>query len=68
MQVAWSGSPLQVVQAAEVDTGLGSGGETDEGTGCGTVVGKRDTCGVVQQSKEEVEEKEDKMEVGDTVD
>lgn len=68
MQAACSGSPLQAVQAAEVDTGLGSGWETDMGTGCGTVVGKGDTCGAVQQNKEEVEESEDKMELGDTAD
>lgn len=68
VQAAWSGSPLQAVQAAEVDMGLGSVGEIDEGTGCGTVVGRGDTCGVVQQNKEEVAEREDKMEVGDTAD
>lgn len=67
MQVPWSGSPLQAVEAAEADTGLGSGGEIDEGTGCRTAVGKGDTCGSVQQNKE-VEEKRDKMEVGDTAD
>lgn len=50
-----------------MDTGLGSGGEIDEGTGC-TVAGKGDTCGAVQQNKEEVEEREDKREVGDTAD
>lgn len=44
---ACSGSPLQAVQAAEVDTRPASGGEMDEGTGSGIVVGKGDACGAV---------------------
>lgn len=60
MQVAGPGSPLQAAEAAEVDTGLGSGVDIGEGTGCGTVVEKGNTCREV-----EVEEREDKMEEGD---
>lgn len=48
-----------------MDTGLGSGLDIGEGTGCSTVAGKGDTCRAAQQ-KEEVEEKQDKMEEGDT--
>lgn len=45
--------------------GLGSGVDIGEGTGCGTVAGKGDTYRAAQQ-KEEVEERQDKMEEGDT--
>lgn len=48
--------------------GLGSGGEIEEGTGFGTVAGKGDTRGAVEQKMEEVEEREHKMEVGDSAD
>lgn len=48
-----------------MDMGLGSGVDIGEGTGCGTVAGKGDTCRAAQQ-KEEVEERQDKMEEGDT--
>lgn len=68
VQAAWSGSPLEAAQAVEVDTGLGSGGGIDEGTGWGTVVGWGDTRGAVWQNTEEVEERGDKMDVGDTAD
>lgn len=68
VQAPWPGSSLQAVQAAEVDMGLGSGGEIEEGTGFGTVAGKGDTLGAVEQKTEEVEEREHKMEVGDSVD
>lgn len=68
VQAPWPGSPLQAVQAAEVDMGLGSGGEIEEGTGFGTVAGKGDTRGAVEQKTEEVEERENKMEVGDSAD
>lgn len=45
-----------------MDTGLGSGVDIGEGTGCGTEAGKGDTCRVAQQK----EERQDKMEEGDT--
>lgn len=48
-----------------MDTGLGSGVDIAEGTGCGTVAGKGDTCRAAQQ-KEEMGERQDKMEEGDT--
>lgn len=69
MQAPWPGSPLQAAQAAEVDMGLGSGGGIEEGTGFGTVAGKGEQKGgAVEQKTEEVEERENKMEVGDSAD
>lgn len=64
MPAVWPGSPLQAaeaVEAAEADTGLGSGVDIGEGSGSGTVARKGDTCRAAQQ-KEEVEQRQDKME------
>lgn len=68
VQAPRSGSPLQAARAAEVDTGLGSGGVIDGGTGCGSVAGKGGRRGAVQQKKQAVGETENKTEVGDTAD